>query len=112
MRSKLQSLDYRTLQSHPTHALFWEITLCIHNSPGHDVKLHPSSATGNQQSLCAGPKPGQNEEGLSDGWRYTDRKNQTIEIRKNHDTSDMAAQMLQGVMMWCRHAQVGQDRPV
>ena len=39
-------------------------------------------------------------------------KNQTIEIRKNHDTSDMAAQMLQGVMMWCRHAQVGQDRPV
>ena len=45
-------------------------TLC----PGHDVKLHPSSATGNQQSPCAGPKPGQNEEGLSDGWRYTDRK--------------------------------------
>jgi hypothetical protein len=28
---------------------------------GHDVKLHPSSATGNQQHPCAGPKPGQRE---------------------------------------------------
>ena len=27
--------------------------------PGHDVTLHPSSATGNQQRPCVGPKPGQ-----------------------------------------------------
>ena len=35
-----------------------------------------------------------------------------IEIRKNHDTSDIATQVLQGVMMWSRHAQAGQDRLV
>jgi hypothetical protein len=40
------------------------------------------------------------------------KKTKTIEIRKNHDTSDIAAQLLQDVMMWSRHAQVGQDRSV
>ena len=34
----------------------WKTLMC---GPGHDATLHPSSATGNQQRLCAGPKPGQ-----------------------------------------------------
>ena len=41
-------------------------------------------------------------------WQST----KTIEIRKNHSTSDKATQMLQGVMMWSRYAQAGQDRLV
>ena len=39
-------------------------------------------------------------------------KTKTIEIRKYHDTSDIATQMLQGVMMWSIRAQAGQDRLV
>ena len=76
--------------------------------PGHDVKLHPSSAVRNQQRPCAGPKPGQRRKVCQMGGdtlavTFQDDRNPQI-----HDTSDIVAQLLQDVTMWSRYICTGQ----